>query len=152
MCQWHWDKGFPTDWVLFSVCTGELQVNVKGCVSWTVWFWEVWWGKRGETKMHCLLTIIQSTVVPSLGCDCASGQSPDSAHPFPEGKLWKPKTAAVPSFCPLSSSASVSPFACLCLSLAGSMAATMHQRELQNNARDKPRIWRAFSFFFFEKQ
>lgn len=93
--------------------------------------------------MHCLLTIIQSTVVPSQGCDCAGGQSPDSAHPFPEGELWKPKTVAVPSLSPthplllsLPSSVSVS----LCLSLAGNITATMHQRELQNNARGQPGI------------
>lgn len=50
--------------------------------------------------MHCLLTIAQSTLVPSLGCDCAGGQRPDSAHPFPEGELWKPKTAAISSLSP----------------------------------------------------
>lgn len=50
--------------------------------------------------MHCLLTITQSTLVPSLGCDCAGGQRPDSAHPFPEGELWKPKTAAISALSP----------------------------------------------------
>lgn len=84
--------------------------------------------------MHCLLTITQCTVVPSLGCDCAGGQSPDSAHPFPEGELWKPKTAAIPSlfpplilcfFFPLSVAISLS----LSLSLVSNMAVTTHQRE-----------------------
>ncbi len=94
--------------------------------------------------MHCLLTITQSTLVPLLGCDCAGRQSPDSAHPFPEGELWKPKTPAIPSlFAPthplllsLPPSVSIS----LSLSLASNMAAAMHQRELQNNARGQPGI------------
>lgn len=46
--------------------------------------------------MHHLLTNIQSALVPLLGCNCAGGQRPDSAHPFPEGELWKLKTAAIP--------------------------------------------------------
>lgn len=28
-------------WILISACTGELQVNGKGGVRWTVWFGEV---------------------------------------------------------------------------------------------------------------
>lgn len=62
-----------------------------------------------ESIIHCLLTITQSTLVPSLGCDCAGGQSPDSAHPFPEGELWKPKTAVIPP-------SSLSLILCCCLS------------------------------------
>lgn len=90
--------------------------------------------------MHCLLTITQSTLVPLLGCDCAGGQSPDSAHPFPEGEVWKPKTATIPSISPHLSSASVSPCLCLSLSLPRNVAVAVHQRELQNNARGQPGI------------
>lgn len=66
--------------------------------------------------MHCLLIITQSTLVPSPDCDCADAQRPDSAHPFPEGELWKPKTAAIPppNF---SSYAPVSPSLCFYLPL-----------------------------------
>lgn len=57
--------------------------------------------RRGrQSTMHCLLTIAQSALVPSLGCDCAGRQRPDSAHPFPEGELWKPKTVAISSLAP----------------------------------------------------
>lgn len=142
---------------LFSMCTGELQVNVKGVVRWRLWLREAWWGKKGSERMHCPLTITQSTLVPSLSCDCAGGQSPDSAHPFPGGELWKPKTAAIPSLSPHSSSAysslplSLPPSVSisLSLSLASNVAAAMHQRELQNNARGQPGIWRALSFVLF---
>lgn len=110
-------KVYSWKWVHYGF-TGEPQV--KGGVGWRVCFGEIWWGKLGESEMHCLLTITQSTLVPSLGCDCAGGQSPDSAHPFPEGELWKPKTEAIPSLSsptPLSSSAPVSPSLCLYLPL-----------------------------------
>lgn len=89
--------------------------------------------------MYCLLTITQSTVVPSLGRDCASGQSSDSAHLFLEGELWKPKTVSVPSLSPIL-------FFYLSLRLSLSLSATFcpvilqHQREPQNNARGQPGI------------
>lgn len=96
--------------------------------------------------MHCLLTIAQSALVPSLGCDCAGRQRPDSAHPFPEGELWKPKTVAISSLAPPL-------ILCSCLAppslLASSMAAAMHQRELQNNAKGASQEFEEVFFIFF---
>lgn len=106
--------------------------------------------------MHCLLTITQSTLVPSLGCDCAGGQSPDSAHPFPEGELWKPKTAAIPSHLPPHHPPLI---LCSCLSLPLSLSPSLwpvtwqrpcikgNYRTMQGASQE---FEEPFFFFFFE--
>lgn len=62
-------------------------------------------------------------------------ETEDGGHPLPF-----PPTHPLPLFLPPSVSISRS------LSLAGNVAAAMHQRQLQNNARAQPGIWRAFIF------
>lgn len=102
--------------------------------------------------MHCLLTITQSTLVPSPGCNCAGGQSPDSAHPFPEGELWKPKTPAIPSLLPPL-------ILCFCLSLPLSLSpspslwpVTWQRACIKGNYRTMQGASQEFEELFFFKQ
>lgn len=84
---------FCCSWVWFCFVflhTAELQVSVNSGRCWLEGMVLGDWmslgrGVGGDTEMHCLLIITQSSLVPSPDYDCADAQRPDSAHPFPEG-------------------------------------------------------------------
>lgn len=103
----------------------------------------------GHTEMHCLLIITQSSLVPSPDYDCADAQRPDSAHPFPEGELWKPKTVAIhhpPNF---SSYAPVSPSLCFSLPLLLSSLQHGSGHASKGSAEQCEGPDRNLTFFFF---
>lgn len=102
----------------------------------------------GGTEIHCLLIIKQSSLVPSSDRDCADAQRPDSAHPFPEGKLWKPKTVAIhpPNF---SSYVAVSPSLCFYLALLLSCLQHGSGHASKGSAEQCEGQERNLTFFFF---